>query len=77
MDVRSIEEEGLEGDGFNGGIRVGIERDGDRREVVEGDGGSGGGDVVDVRGGGAGVEGRSGGEDDDGEGWVVVEDELT
>lgn len=44
--------------------------------MVEGDGRSGGGDVVEIRGGGAGVEGSSGGEDDDGEGRVVGEDEL-
>lgn len=73
-DVGGVEAEEVESDGFGGREVGGVE--GDEGEVVESDGGSGGGDMVEVRGGGAGVEGRSGDEDGYGEGRVVGEDEL-
>ncbi|KAJ9545870.1 LOW QUALITY PROTEIN: hypothetical protein OSB04_025577 [Centaurea solstitialis] len=68
VDVFGATTHDVEDDGFHGEILVGR----DIGEVVEGDGGEGGGDAADVGGGGAGVEGSGEGEHDDGVGRAVV-----
>lgn len=55
----------------------GVEREGDGREVVKGDGWGGGLDAFDVGGGGARVEGGLGEENGNGEGRVQLEKTLS
>ena len=67
VEVGIIEAEELENEGFEVGRVERIKRKRYGGKVEEGDGREGGGDAGEIRGGGAGVVGRSDDEDGDGE----------